>query len=392
MSLQALVENNVACVKRMEQIAPILCQWFDAELMELHRAMPQDHGGLLMGAPVWGDAYIRRMALYSLPTLGGDRNIQALAGRCWLVLYGAAGERPHLWKITRWLRQMGVRIIWRDIPDELIALAMQTPEDRYGLLACTQNLLAHMAGHAGMGLHMYMPDHLYCDGYFERLLALAQEHPAIVQQGVSVNAATAPADIEAWRDPSGVLAIPPRDLGALALKHMHPRSSMLMVNGAPPGLMPDSRQVSWKGRDALHIADPCQNLAYLAPALCLDAPIAFTSTLDMLAPEYIPPGSWHMARPEDGLVFCELSDASRIPPPAYVDMDRFLLRAWAQVAFTEDYMEYFKRRCLVPIPEQDDGISDEAIAQHHEAIVQAMYDGKKTAMEVYFAGNHPSRW
>ncbi len=58
MSLTALVQNNAAAIKRMEQTAPILCEWFDRELMDLHRSMPQSSGGLLMGCPARGDAYI----------------------------------------------------------------------------------------------------------------------------------------------------------------------------------------------------------------------------------------------------------------------------------------------------------------------------------------------
>ncbi len=34
------------------------------------------------------------MGLYCLPTLGGDRNIRALSGKCWLVLYTQLKDRP----------------------------------------------------------------------------------------------------------------------------------------------------------------------------------------------------------------------------------------------------------------------------------------------------------
>ncbi len=390
--LQALVENNNAAVRRMEAIAPILCEWFDRELMQVHSQMPQKNGGLLMGCPVWGDDYIRRMALYSLPTLGSDRNITALSGRCWMVFYCQTGDRPAIWRFTRWLRQMGVYTILREIPDELIALANTTPEDRYGLLSAAQNVLAHMAGHAGMALHMYMPDHLYAEGYFERLLALGAEHEAIVQQGLSVNAATAPPAIERWRQDSGCLAIPDRELGRIVLDHLHPRSGMLCMNEARiPDLMPDSRQTWWRGRDAIHIADSCQNLIWLSPELCLDAPIAFTSTLDMLAPEYVR-GSFYVPAVDDGLTFCELSDAGRIPPEGYVGLDRFLFRAWSQVAFTDDYLPYLERRSVFPIPEQDDYLADDEIERQHEWVLMALRSGKQQAMETYFAAQHPSRW
>jgi hypothetical protein len=247
-----------------------------------------------------------------------------------------------------------------------VALANTTSEDRYGLLATVQNLLGHMAGHAGKGLHMYMADHAYSEGFFERLMALGAEHKAIIQQSVSLNVEAAKADLEARRDPSGVIAIPAREMGGLALQHMHQRSSMFMMNDAPEGLWPDSRQLMWKGRDAIHIADSAQLLAWVSPELCLDAPIAFTSTLDMLAPEYIPPGTWHMPGPDDDMLFCELSDAGRIPAQSYVDLERFVFQAWNQVSFTEDYQEYFERRCLIPIPEQAGYLADDEIDRQHQ--------------------------
>lgn len=391
--IKDLVESNATNVRRMLEMTPLMCQWFDRELMVVHSQMPQNYGGLLMGCPVWGADYINRMSRYSLSTLGSPKNIKALRNRAWMVIYCEPAERPILWMKTRFLRQNGIHTIWRDLPEELLKLAKEIPEARYGLLAVVQNVLAHMAGHAGMGLHMYMVDHSYCDGYFEALADLGGKYPGIIQQGVSVSAQSAADDLEKFRTEDGFLAIPDRALGGIALKHMHPRSHMYMMNnGSIPDKLPDGRQVIWKGKNALHIADSAQLLAWVCPELCLDAPIAFTSTLDMLAPEYIPPGMWYMPKADDGLAFCELSDDSRIPPRSYVGLDRFNLRAWSQVAFTEDYMDYMARRAEVPIPEQEDGLSDDEIKRQHNWFMQSLREGKGRAMEAYFNAQHPTRW
>jgi hypothetical protein len=392
--LRALIEANNSGVRRMEQVSPILCRWFDNTLNSLHSVLPSSAGGLLMGCPVWGQAYLERMVRYSLPTLGTERNIAALAGRTVMMFYCLPHERPRLWEATRWLRQSGVHTLFPLIDQDVFAALQAQPEDKYGLLACVQNLLAHMAGHAGMGLHMYMPDHVYCDGYFEALARLGGKWPAVIQQGMSVRVEQMAPALEAFRDPeTSAISIGAKDLGALAFKHIHPRTGRTIRNGAAfPGEWPTSHQVSWVGREHLHIASSPQNLAWISPQLCLDAPIAFTSTLDMLPPEYAPPGEWTMPGPDDGLVFCELSSDKNLPPPGFGTLDQFILRYWQQVAFTDDYQEYFKHRALTPIGEQAGYLSDDDIEAQHRWIIETVESRRHEMMECFFASQHPSRW
>jgi hypothetical protein len=180
--------------------------------------------------------------------------------------------------------------------------------------------------------------------------------------------------------------------------------------------------VVWIGKNHIHILDPCHLITWLCPELCQDAPISFTSTMDMLHPDYTPPGAWHMVGPDEGMVFCELTGSDRVGPPAFVSAERFLMRSWQQVAFTNDYMQYMDRLCLVKIPDQEEaaeeraalerniansegrhedagGITaertwytDEHIAGEHKAIVEMLKRNKPAAMEVYFRSQVPSRW
>ena len=399
--IDLLLNHNSMVVKRMESMSPMLAQFFGASLLKIHEQMPTSHGGLLMGCPVWGRPYIDRMVKYSLPTLGSPRNIKYLSGKAVLVFFCFEEDRPYLWEATRWLRQERIHTLFRDLPPGLreIAIAKER-DDKYGILAPVQNLLAHMAGHAEMGLHMYMPDHVYCDGYFESLAKLGTKYPAIVHQGMSLDASKAMPELDKWRqvDNYSSISIPALRLGDLTISCMHPRSSQNVMNyggsiptdGGTP-VLPDCRQVAWIGKDALHIADPCHLVAWLCPELCLDAPISFTSTLDMLHPDYIPPGMWHMAGPDDGMVFAELSEPSSIVRE-WVGLERFLMRAWQQVAFTPDYMPYLSRRCLIRISEQAGYLSDAEIDRQHRWILDAMAKGKRWAMEAYFRGQCPPRW
>jgi hypothetical protein len=395
--IDILIESYDMQRKRMETVAPAMCQWFDLMLMQIHASLPVPTGGLLMGCPVWGEAYVDRMIRYSLPTLGSDKNLEALSGKAVMVFYGIKADRPIIWKATRWMRQMGIPTIWRDIPLELMQVLSQTAEDKYAILSTVQNLLAIEAGHNGMALHMYMIDHAYQDGYFYNLARLGGKHDAIVQQGCSVDVDSAAPDIENFRQAgTGAIAIPTQQMGAIILKHMHSRTSRTIMNGLDfPNQMPRSHQATWIGNGAIHMASAPQNIAWLSPQLCMDAPVAFTSTLDMLPPEYIPPGTAYMAGPDDGLAFCELSDPKRAAPASLLapgDMEGFIYRHWAQVGFTEDYMEYFGKRCLIRIPEQDDYMPDAEIAAQHNHILHAVKDGHVRSMKKMFRGQAPLRW
>lgn len=393
--VDAVLAGNHAAVARMASNSPLLAAWFEAEIAALHQTCPTEHGGILMGTPVWGMEYVERMVTYSLPCLGTPDNLKALSGKAVMVFYGTRAERGFLYKATRWLRQAGIHTLFRDIPAELIT-NINHPEDKYGILAVVQNVLAHMAGHNGMGMHMYCADHAYADGYFLSMAKLAAKHPAIIQQGMSANIDTMAADLEPFRNPDdGSLAIPAETLGGLTLKHIHARTSKTIANGLRfPEEWPSSHQVTWVGKDAVHMAATPQNIVYLCPELCMDAPIAFTSTLDMLPPEYIPPGCWYMAGRDDGLVFCEMSGQKLVPPFIKGTLDQFIMRHWQQVSFTDDYVEYFAKRCLTPIPERAEGeyLPDDEIERQHAYILEHTRKGKPWAMETYFRSQVPVRF
>jgi hypothetical protein len=94
------------------------------------------------------------------------------------------------------------------------------------------------------------------------------------------------------------------------------------------------------------------------------------------------------------MMFCELTGNDRMGPPGYVSTERFLMRWWQQVAFTDDYMQYTKQLCRIRIPEQAEGeyFSDEHIEGEHRAILEMVQRNKAAAMEVYFRSQVPSRW
>jgi hypothetical protein len=185
---ELVIQGNAAAVRRMDQISPMLAAWFKADLLEIHRALPHAHGGLLLGAPVWGLPYIERMMRYSICSLLTEANLEALSGKAMMVLYTLPDETARVWELVRPLRQAGIHTPMAEIPAPIWDAMQQTKDDKYGIVSTVGSLLAHRAGHAEMGLHMYMPDHVYGSSYFLNLAKLGGKHAGIIQQSVSDDA------------------------------------------------------------------------------------------------------------------------------------------------------------------------------------------------------------
>jgi len=341
--------------------------WFDEEMADLYsHGATRRPGDVLMGIPIWGKEFLERFSIWCLPTLGSPENIKALAGRCRLVIFRPPAARPLLFRLTNWLRRAGIEVQYRDIPDwvmaEMVAGEDASPEEReykydlqFCMIGCVQNILAHMAGRDGMGFHMLMPDHVYAKDYFANMFRLAKNHDAIVQAGLSVNIETAAPVLEAYRnqDPAGgELVIPDRALGNVAVAHMHAESLALFMNhgNLKPGeeRIPRGPRLIWQSKEALHIYSCFQNAVWLAPHLMANAPIAFTSTMDCLLTEFVPPGESgepriYIPKPSDGMGFIEVSPPEKRIFGKFVSAPQFCEWLWNRVNFTRDYWPYFKR-------------------------------------------------
>lgn len=341
--------------------------WFDEEMADLYgRGATRRPGDVLMGIPIWGKEFLERFTIWCLPTLGSPENIKALSGRCRLVIFRPPAARPLLFRLTNWLRRAGIEVVYRDIPDwvmsEMVAGEGASPEEKeykydlqFCMIGCVQNILAHMAGRDGMGFHMLMPDHVYAKGYFANMFRLAKQHDAIVQSGLSVNIESAAPVLEAYRnqDPTGgELVIPDRALGNVAVAHMHAESQALFMNRGrlTPGdeLIPRGPRLIWQSKEALHIYSCFQNAVWLAPHLMANAPVAFTSTMDCLLTEFVPPGESgepriYVPKPSDGLAFIEVSPPGKRVFGQFVSGPQFCEWLWNRVSFTRDYWPYFKR-------------------------------------------------
>jgi hypothetical protein len=341
--------------------------WVDAEIYDLYsRAASRRPGDVLMGVPLWGREFLERFAIWCLPTLGSPENLKALRGRCRIVIYRPPAAGPLMFRLCNWLRREGFEVVLRDIPEWVMAEMTAAPDasaderaEKYDLqfcmIGCVQNIMSHMAGRDGMGFHMLMPDHVYAKDYFANMFRLAKSHDAIVQAGLSVNIEAAKDALDAYRnnDPrAGELSIPDRALGTIAAQYMHDESLSLFMNrgSLKPGeeRIPRGPRLIWQSREALHIYSCFQNAVWLAPHLMANAPVAFTSTMDCLLPEFVPPGESgepriYVPKPSDGCAMVEVSMPGKPIPGKFVTAPEFCEWLWNRVSFTRDYWPYLKR-------------------------------------------------
>ena len=331
------------------EISRKLVPFFDTEVADLFAQAPAARpGAILMGAPLWGREYIDRFLRYCLPTLAAPDNIEALSGRCRIVLYTPAEARPMLFQATGTLRASGIEMVFRTIPEWVMELAKETYGLRFCMIGCVQNIVAHMAARDGMGFHMLMVDHVYSRSYFKNLVRLSRDHQAIAQAGMSIDIEAAAPLVEAYRDENGPLSIPDRAMGDMAAKWMHAESRALFMNDAPEGKMAAGPRLIWRSTEGVHIYSPFANPAWLAPHLMAVPPVAFSSTMDCLMPDYVPDNVFHVPTAEDGMSFVDASAPGKPIHGAWVTPDEWCEWWWGRIRFFRGYWPYFQRPFTLP--------------------------------------------
>ena len=357
-----------------------LDDWFVASLADLDHLRPtNESGALLLGFPVWGETYIDRFARFCVPSMLAPQNAEALRNlNAKLVIYTSPADFVSVWRKTLPLDQAGIRLVIERIPREL--LDGPDPNHKYQLLGTVQNLLIQRAARTGMGFHMIMPDIVYNERYFAALAGLATKHEAVALGCLSSDIETLGPELDAYRQ-GKTLCVPSRELGTLGWKHVHQQTLASLLNDATPENMPKANLMVWLGKNAVHIASPHTNPAWLGPRLCRQAPVLTPVTLDAEIPALMP-GGFHMPGPDDDMVLVELSDGGK-GVPERGDMDYFVTVSWMQMNYDSRFLPVVSQRTQVRIDPHDGGKPDADIERHHKSLIDAMVSGKLASMEAF---------
>ncbi len=365
-----------------------LVEWFKAERRELFsNSAIQMPNGLFMGCPVWGKQFVERFGTYCLASIVSKKNIEALKGRCRLVLYTSEEDDARL------LHMLVPLAPWIDgsvrlIPRAVLDWEKEGEFNKYMILGAIQTLGAMAAGRAGMGYHMLQPDHVFEEAYFPNLFRLAQDHDAITQISVSVDIDKAKDDLEKYRTADDELAIPSRDLGDIGFRHLHQQMRMYLMNEAEiPDRMPHSHFLLWQAPDRLVIYSVHHNAAWLSPTICQRARFKgmgfIFGTMDTKLPQMLDGARVYMTEADDGMTFIEVSDESKKAAPAFVPTLDFAIACHRTTMFRDDHRSFFAERCTVPIAPRDTGASEDEITAQHGRVVDLLEEWKpKAALEL----------
>jgi hypothetical protein len=287
--------------------------WLANKIADLRTTEPGNTPGILLGAAVWGQTYIDRLATLCMPSLLAPANIEALRSmNARVMLITVKSDFTPLWRAVAPLERAGVPVQFDYIPKELLTGPLTS--HKFQALGTMQNLTLQKAGWIGMGYHMLMPDHVYSERYFAALADMIANDDRIAQGAVahgaiSGNLLTAGAELDRYRS-DGALCIPARTLGDIGFRHMHRQTQAVLQNGRASDDLPKSNIMVWRARNALHIAGPHGNPAWISPRLCRDAPVVAPTTLDAELPNLMPEG-YAIPAPDSGMVCIELSDDAK---------------------------------------------------------------------------------
>lgn len=366
-----------------ESFGDTLQGWFASEMAWLHGHAPWPQRWLLMGFPLWGDAYIDRFLRFCLPSLLAPANREALSGNCWFVIYYAAPDFPRILDVSRRLDAAGLTPILRQIPDEIMAKA--TGVNANWVLGTVHKLLIQMAARCGAGFHMAQPDQLYGRAYFRNLKRVGVQHTGIAQAGISASET-----IEREWAPvgkTGALILDGDTLDDLGFRHLHPQMRMHIMNNRDlDERLPRSTWLIWIAEDCLVLQRPHMHCAWMSSDLCRRAPLMIPNTLDAEMPWFMPKP--YFAKAGDGLGMLEISGPEKQHAMAYLDRREFCLNYWMTVRFQDAHQSTLQQLMAVPIARQATSMPMERIAEQAAAIPAILMGGKAQAALDYVQREH----
>ncbi len=375
----------------IDDFLPPLERLFGSLMSQVYASPPiKGDGALILGCPVWGNKYIDRFQNYCLPSMVSEANLQALAGRCHMVLFTDTDSFARLWGLTKTMEKHGITLQILLISQEVMQfINPRDPKslDKYWLLGVCSNVHMQMCGRMGGNFHALHPDHIYARDYFPNLFRLAKDHEVIAQPGISANILTAAPDIEKHRDERGLLAISDRDLGTIGWKHLHRQTKACLMNDAQiPDKMPHSHLMVWQGRDKLVLHCCHMNPAFLSARLCEQAMPRIPATVDAELPAFTQHGPFYVPSIDDGMTYLEVSDDDKAGEKEFVPFELFSERWWSHVRFSYDWMPYSKVGAEVPIDPQESYIEDAEIVRQFNMILDNLIrDNPPGAAQRYIA-------
>lgn len=354
-----------------------LRDWFTRCLFDIHGESPAELGGLLLGAPLWGEEYISRFERWCMSSLVATENAAALKGSR-VVLFTDDDSAPHLVSCKRRLEGAGIHVLIRRIPPKIMA-GIGKGNARFWLLGTVNNITVQMAARWGMGFHMLQPDHIYCADYFPKLLALGKRHHAMVQAALSVDLPAAAGDLGTLVCRHGAIEATAKELSEVAWDHLHPCTASRII--ASTDILPASTWVAWRGEDRLVVMSPHHHPVWLSPHLCRFAPSRVPHTMDAELPRFMPFG-FYAPVVSDGLVYIEASDGAKPGELRRMPVTDWSKNLWEVTKFRDYYLPIVATPVEIPIP-HGTGLPKQEIERQRLGLLARHTAAKLAALETW---------
>ncbi len=340
----------------------LIKEWHAAELRMQY---PQiGFPRLIMGTPIWGEAYVRRFLDWNLPSILSSR--EALESFGWeLIIYTDAATVQILAEGLQGRVQGQVRVL----PQEIMEVMHRGDVAKYWLLAAIHNLLVIEAGRRGAGFHMLVADIAYSQGFFAKLIELGRRYDGIVQQAQTISFNDARPLLEGFRRPDGILAVPARQLGQIGWDHMVGEGKSWTMDGIedPTLEMPNSHFIHWRGRDSVRIHSAHMSPLWMSPARCATVTPEVGGTLDSELPRYVG-RDFYIPSVADDMTYVAL-DESRSQPTPRTSFEAFKTSLLQLIAYRQDFMEYFRAPCWVPALPIDGFPTDDEVEERFQRLM-----------------------
>lgn len=312
---------------------------------EMATAYGLEGARLVMGCPLYGEGYVNDFVDYCAPSLSANK-----LGATELVLFVDGPAEAALRQFPS--------IRFKRIPEPIVTELYAQPGHKYALLAAAHNLLIHKAGEVGAGFSMICADMIYSEHYFENLLRLTEHHDAIAHTGFAITSQTGKPALDHFRR-GDRLKISAVDLGQISWRHLNSEWRSWGMDGIDPATtdeMPNAHLIYWRGRDHIRIQSSHQNAAWMSPTLCKAAGTALGGTVDSELPRYLGAEFYQPVLADD--MAC-ISIAGTTVPTARIPWTEYRKEFWRFIGNRDDFLPYFTRPCLVPVP-YDESAPDDA--------------------------------
>ncbi len=256
--------------------------------------------GFHMLVPVWGAAFRRMFAEISLPSQLSPGNLPALphGDRCLYHLFTTAGD-------ASWLDGQAAMARLRSLMPVRVTIIDRGAASSHALMSECLRQGVWAADDVDAASLFVNPDFVVADGTYAALARLAAAGRRVVfTTGIRLLKESVEPELAARRDGDGVLAIAPRELVEVAMRHLHPISTKHFWDDGEGDLIPAN--LFWTVADEGLLA----HCFHLHPLLVYPEckRVVFGGTVDDDFVEMAcPSGDDHVVTDSDDLLVCEIS-------------------------------------------------------------------------------------